>query len=89
MKKFLVIGRNRRADGEDLTPNGRKVIGKKGLGKLSFFGIVKTITVDTVMQGKRNIFKMDWDDLMNSTEGRYLITPEVVDEPIVGSDYGY
>ena len=39
-KKFLVIGRNRREDGESLTPKGRKVIGKKGLGKLSFFGIV-------------------------------------------------
>ena len=86
-EKFLVIGRNRRTDGEDLTPKGRKVVGNKGIGKLSFVGIVKTITVNTVMQGKSNIFKMDWDDLMNSTQGRYLITPEVIDET-VGSDAG-
>ena len=86
--KFLVIGRNRREDGEGLTPRGRKVIGKKGLGKLSFFGIVRTITVDTVKQGKRNIFTMDWDDLMNSTEGKYLMTPKIIDETVEGSDTG-
>ena len=78
--KFLIIGRNRREDGESLTPKGRKVIGKKGLGKLSFFGIVRTITVNTVKNGKRNIFTMDWNDLMRSTEGQYLMVPEVVDE---------
>ena len=39
-EKFLVIGRNRR-EGGDTTLGGRKVIGKKGLGKLSFFGIVQ------------------------------------------------
>ena len=37
-EKFLRIGRNRRSDeGSQTSPGGRKVIGKKGLGKLSFF----------------------------------------------------
>lgn len=84
--KFLVIGRNRREDGES-TPRGRKVIGKKGLGKLSFFGIVQTITINTVNEGKRNIFKMDWEDLMNSA-GQYNITPEAVDEDVEGGETG-
>ncbi len=79
-EKFLVIGRNRREHGEEVTPKGRQVIGKKGIGKLSFFGIVKTITVDTVKEGKRNVFTMDWSDLMNSTNGQYRITPEITDE---------
>ncbi len=83
-EKFLVIGRNRR-ETEDTTPGGRKVIGKKGLGKLSFFGIVRTITINTVSEGKRNIFTMDWNDLMNSTGGQYQMTPDVVDE-IVDDD---
>ena len=83
-EKFLVIGRNRR-ENEDTTPGGRKVIGKKGLGKLSFFGIVQTITINTVSEGKRNIFTMDWNDLMNSTGGQYQMTPDVVDE-IVDDD---
>ncbi len=87
-KKFLVIGRNRREDGEELTPRGRKVIGKKGLGKLSFFGIVRTITVNTVQQGKRNIFTMDWDDLMNSTRGKYLMIPQVIDKIVEDGQSG-
>ncbi len=86
--KFLVIGRDRRKDGEGLTPKGRKVIGKKGLGKLSFFGIVQTITINTVNQGKRNIFTMDWKDLMNSTGSQYLMTPKVIDETVEGDDVG-
>ncbi|WP_423907535.1 TIGR02391 family protein [Candidatus Spongiihabitans sp.] len=86
--KFLIIGRNRRKDGEGITHRGREVIGKKGLGKLSFFGIVQTITINTVKQKKRNIFTMDWNDLMNSSEGKYLMTPEVVDEIVEGDDIG-
>ena len=87
-EKFLVIGRNRREHGEGLTPKGRKVIGKKGLGKLSFFGIVRTIIVNTVQHGKRTIFTMDWDELMSSTEGQYLMTPKLVDENVEEGDSG-
>ena len=39
---FLKIGRNRRVEmHKDETDGGRKVLGKKGLGKLSMFGIGK------------------------------------------------
>ena len=70
--KFLRIGRNRRKDGDERTPGNRKPIGKKGLGKLSFFGIVPTITVNTVRENKRNIFVLDWEKLM-STDGVYSV----------------
>lgn len=86
--KFLVIGRNRRKEGESVTSLGRKVIGKKGLGKLSFFGIVKTVKVDTVKDGKRNVFTMDWDQLMESIDGKYVIVPEIVDEVADGCQSG-
>src|ERR1700733_5753898 len=55
--KFLRIGRNRRAeDGAGTTAEGRLVIGKKGLGKLSFFGIAKEIEIATVKDDKETIF---------------------------------
>jgi len=65
-EKFLRIGRNRRTDEERQTsPHGRKVIGKKGLGKLSFFGIAHEIEVKTIKDGKRNSFIMKWDDILS------------------------
>lgn len=65
-EKFLRIGRNRRSDEDRQTsPHGRKVIGKKGLGKLSFFGIAHEIEVRTVKDRKRNSFLMKWDDILS------------------------
>ncbi len=63
--KFLRIGRNRRERDEiELTQKyGRKVIGKKGLGKLSFFGIAHEIRISTKKDGKENIFQMNWEDI--------------------------
>lgn len=66
---FLVIGRNRR-DGDaknQKTRSGKRfVIGKKGIGKLAFFGIAKTIEITTVSNGLLNSFIMDWEELKNS-----------------------
>ena len=64
-QNFLTIGRNRRIKDEtDESPGGRKVIGKKGLGKLSFFGIAHEIEITTVKDGRKNSFVMDWDIIM-------------------------
>lgn len=65
-EKFLRIGRNRRLDDSssgNITPAGRPAIGKKGLGKLSFFGIADTIEVFTVQNRKLNRFVLDWDEI--------------------------
>lgn len=65
-EKFLRIGRNRRNDeGSQTSPGGRKVIGKKGLGKLSFFGIAHEIEVQTIQDYKRNSFLMKWGDILS------------------------
>jgi len=62
--KFLRIGRNRRLGDEvDTTPKGRKIIGKKGLGKLSFFGIAHEIEIATKKDGKENVFQMTWEGI--------------------------
>lgn len=65
-EKFLRIGRNRRSDESMQTsPGGRKVIGKKGLGKLSFFGIAHKIEVRTIKDKRRNSFLMNWNDILS------------------------
>lgn len=78
--RFLVIGRNRRKhEGDRPTgKHGRLATGKKGLGKLALFGLAKVITVDTVKNGKRNRFSLDWDVLMNS-DGAYNPIAEIRD----------
>lgn len=66
-QKFLVIGRNRRiVDSGTLqtSESGRRtVIGKKGIGKLSFFGIASIVEVETVRDSKINIFRMELEML--------------------------
>ena len=53
---YLVIGRNRRTDNQkETTTSGRKVIGKKGLGKLSVFGICDIVEVISIKDGKKII----------------------------------
>ena len=79
--KFLVIGRNRREEEGD-KPSiqfGRLPTGKKGLGKLALFGLAKEITVDTIQNGKRNRFRLNWDDLLTSTD-TYNPIIDVLDE---------
>ncbi len=80
-EKFLVIGRNRRQeDGDSPTSRfGRFATGKKGLGKLALFGLAKTIVVDTVHEGRRNRFSLDWDKLLSS-QGVYKPNWEIVDQ---------
>lgn len=71
--KFLMIGRNRRKDEKtkafsvQKTESGNRfAIGKKGLGKLSFFGIAKKVQIETVRNNIKNIFVLKWDDILNT-----------------------
>lgn len=76
--QFLKVGRNRRLEmNRDETDSGRKVLGKKGLGKLSMFGIGKKITISTVKDGIKNTFVMDYDLLKDCAENVYK--PEIID----------
>ncbi len=83
--KYLLIGRNRRiATGCQKTNKGRFVIGKKGLGKLSVFGVCKEIEVRTVKGNILNHFIMNLDDIEKS-KGSYnpkmLYKNTCIDEP--------
>ena len=86
--KFLKIGRNRRLDlNEDKTAGGRLVLGKKGLGKLSMFGIGRLITVTSVKDGLETSFTMDYDRIRSNT-GSYepdIISAEKITEEAAGT----
>jgi hypothetical protein len=79
-EKYLMIGRNRRKDEPDATPKGRKVIGKKGLGKLSIFGICDEIQVKTIKDGILNEFVMKFSDIKNSSSTTY--NPEILKQDV-------
>ncbi len=67
--KFLKIGRNRRGgDGQRSESGNRKVIGKKGIGKLSFFGVADHVEIVTRRDSKENSFEMDWSELKKSNK---------------------
>lgn len=69
---FLRIGRKRRESDNGYSPNGlRKVTGRKGLGKLAFFGIGDTIQIITKKNGNCVIFTMNWDDIIHSQTPNY------------------
>jgi len=75
--KYLVIGRNRRKDTlKQISNKKRKIIGKKGLGKLSVFGICDIIEVISVKNSLKNHFRMDLLEIRQSKEQSYL--PEII-----------
>lgn len=86
--QFLLVGRNRRVElKKDKTELGRMVLGKKGLGKLSMFGIGKKITVSTVKNGIKNTFSMDYTQISDCGANEYK--PEIIDYELnTGEDSG-
>lgn len=82
-EKFLVIGRKRRdTDASRENSKGRKITGKKGVGKLALFGIGKTIRIETTRAGekKKTCFTLDWDSILNEPSGTYYPNTELIDK---------
>lgn len=81
--KFLVIGRHRRETGENREINGRKITGKKGLGKLALFGIGKVIDIETTSAGEAVLTKfcLDWDAIINTHNGTYNPKTDFIPKP--------
>lgn len=59
---YLVVGRNRRREGQVLT-KGRPVMGRKGIGKLAGFGLAMQMTIETWQEGRRTRFTLDMNHL--------------------------
>ena len=82
---FLKIGRNRREETNvSYTSGGRAVLGKKGLGKLSVFGIGKIVTVTTIKDGLKNQFRMKYEEMKTTQGGKYH--PEILFYNVTSSE---
>lgn len=68
-ENFLVIGRNRRKLQQQ--ESRRKPIGKKGIGKLSVFGISEHIRIETIQDHKKNIIELNYKEIIKSETGIY------------------
>lgn len=65
-KKYLYVGYARRSslgEGRDTTTRGRKVMGRKGIGKLSLFSIAESVTIQSAVD--------------NSTVGCRIYVPDI------------
>ena len=69
--KFLTVGYQRReAVGEAVTPRfGRRVMGRKGIGKLSLFSIADEVEVQSARDGEQNGFTMKLSDIRDKIKG--------------------
>jgi hypothetical protein len=94
-KKFLVIGRNRRnEDGEVIEKEGRKrkLMGRKGIGKLAGFGIAGKVGIKTRKNGRYVEIELDYEELKDfadkNPEKKVEFPIEVKDEGETEKDDG-
>ena len=78
---FLKIGRNRRNDESSITPKGRHVTGRKGLGKLALFGLAQEIKIKTTEKesNEKTMFILNWKEIIGkkSSSPGELYKPKV------------
>ena len=76
-KKYLIVGRNRRDESAEHTPppHNRPIMGRKGIGKFSAFGIAREIAVESVKDGEVSHFRMNYDELLEKAENREIELP--------------
>ena len=89
-EKYLRVGRDRREkelSDETPPPLKRKIMGRKGIGKFSAFGIAKEIAVESVKNGEVSRFRMNYDKLLEKEEEREIEFPSLppTDDVTVGT----
>lgn len=86
--KYLKVGYRRRQDVNNtygsVTPKGRKVMGRKGLGKLALFSIAKKISIQSVGNDKNcHGLTMTIEEIQNAikqNQSEYIPTPIQTEE---------
>lgn len=80
--KFLNVGYQRRKDASQNTTTGknRKVMGRKGIGKLSVFSIAKTIRVITKKQDNCVGIELMADDIQNAIDRNESYHPKPLEK---------
>jgi hypothetical protein len=89
-EKFLTVGHQRRKDiSGDLTLKfKRKVMGRKGIGKLSIFSIANDIEIHTKKENKSIGIKMNVQDIVEKIENQEGYFPEEIDPINIESKTG-
>lgn len=76
--KFLVAGRRRRIEEDTaITPGGRALMGRKGVGKLAGFGVARRVEVLTKVEREDHAhgIRLDFDDIMNFEDTSKVTVP--------------
>ena len=86
-ERYLNVGYERRSDpgGANTLKFGRRVMGRKGIGKLSLFSIAKTVEVHSVKGSERHGFIMNLDKIQRAIEddGESEFSPDPVEPPAI------
>ena len=86
-RKYLIVGRKRRLEDKGVTAGGRRVHGRKGIGKLAAFGTAKVLDCYTVRDGQATSFRLDYDAIRQFGAGADCPVSEGIDlEPLKTSD---
>ena len=89
-RKYLFVGYERRK-AEGMTPRfNRRVMGRKGIGKLSLFSIARTVEVHSIKDGEKHGFVMDSEaieeKIKDGREAQY--NPEPIEPVEIDLDRG-
>ncbi len=90
--RFLLVGFRRREVGGAVSPGGRRVMGRKGIGKLSLFSIADRIEVHTVKSGHDPVaFELDAREIRRhyeGVEGEEPFRPPPLEPDLGGIEHG-
>lgn len=67
-QEYLVIGRKRRIEEDEITEKGRPLMGRKGIGKLAPFGIAKSVDLLTIREATVIWLKFDLEAMLEQQE---------------------
>lgn len=76
--KYLIVGRDRReSESSEEMPNplNRRIMGRKGIGKFSAFGISKEIDIESVKDSETSHFQMNYDKMLAEASKRSIEFP--------------
>lgn len=75
---YLIVGRDRReAEAKDESGGGRRLMGRKGIGKFCGFGIAEEIEIESVRDSETSRFIMNYEKLKKAASER-----EITFEPL-------
>lgn len=78
--EYLPIGRNRRKElDKDTSEKGRTLMGRKGIGKLSAFGVASILEIRSIKDGYAVCIRLDYEKMKSWPEGS-AYEPEIIHE---------